>query len=247
MKGVIRMLATPTIDKLRILKLTGMSAAFAEQISSSDYAQLPFDDRLALLVDRELLDRDNRRLATRLKTAKLRSQACVEDIIYAPNRGLDKSLVQSLLSGVWIHDSRNIIITGPCGVGKTYLACALAHRACMNGYKSLYIRTPRLLEDLALAHGDGRYSRLISSFSKMNLLILDDWLLSHLTEPQSKDLFEIIEDRHGRHATIIVSQVPSEHWHDAIANPTIADAILDRIIHNAYTIPLQGESLRKKR
>jgi len=233
------------MEKLQSLKLTGMIAALSEQLEMPDMDDLGFEERLGLLVDREVTEQENRRLYTRLRQAKLRHRACMEDIDYRQKRGLDKSVMRSLAACQWIKDGLNVLLTGPCGVGKSFIACALGHKACLEGYKVFYCRAPRLFEELNLARGDGRYARLMGSLAKKHLLIIDDWGLAVLTEPERRDLLEILEDRHQRHSTIITSQLPVEHWHEAIGNPTLADAILDRIIHNAHKIHLKGSSMRK--
>ena len=240
------MLVIPIEDKLRTLRLYGMFQCFHEQRESPDYAQLGFEERLSLMIDREITEQENRRLKSRLKRAKLRQQACMENIDYRHPRGLDKSLMTSLGQCKWIKEHLNVLITGPCGTGKSFIGCALAHRACLQGYTARYVRAGRMFEDIALARGDGRYLKLMNSFAKINLLIIDDWGLSGLTNQERQDLLEIIEDRHNVQSTIIASQFPVKHWHEIIGNPTLADAILDRLIHNAHTINLKGESIRKK-
>lgn len=239
------MLTQVTIDKLRELKLFGMVKGLEEQRQLPDIHELDFSERLGLLADREMTDRQNRRAKTRLRAAKLRQPACLEDVDYRQPRGLDKSLIVSLASCQWITSHRNIFITGPTGVGKTYLACALAQKACREGYTVLYRRLPRLLMEIALAKGDGSYHKLMDKLARTALLVIDDWGLSELTGEQKRDLLEIIEDRQGLQATIITSQLPLENWHDFIADGTLADAILDRLVHNAYKIKMKGESMRK--
>lgn len=241
------MLTIPTLAKLNELKLSGMSKSFEEQLRSDDYAQLSFEERVGIMVEREITERDNRRLSVRLRQAKLRHQACMEDIDYQIRRGLDKSLLKQLSLCGWIKDKLNILITGPCGVGKSFIACALGHKACLAGYRVFYTRSSRLFQDIAVARGDGRYTDLMKSFAKTNVLIIDDWGLSGLNEQERMDMLEIIEDRNGLQSTIITSQLAVKHWHETIGNPTLADAILDRLVHNAYTIDLDGDSLRKKK
>ncbi len=241
------MLTHPVKEKLTVLRLHGMAKSFEEQVSSKNYEKLAFEERLGLLVDRELIEQENRRLSSRLKKAKLRQQASMEDIDYRQKRGLDKDLVKSLAECKWIKERLNILITGPCGAGKSFIACALGHKACLEGYRVLYSRASRLFENLALAKGDGRYPNLMKSIAKQDLLIIDDWGLSVLTDLERTYMLEILEDRHNLRSTVITSQLPIEHWHEAIGNPTLADAILDRIIHNSYKIQLNGKggSMRK--
>lgn len=242
------MLIHPTLDQLRSLRLEGMAKALEEQLASQELADLRFEDRLALLLDREAQQRHNRRLRTRLRKAKLRHKnACVEDIDYRAARGLDKRLVLSLAGGDWLTRHRNLLITGPTGAGKTYLACALAQKACRDGFSTLYLRLPRLFEDLRLAHADGRYPKLLASLAKTDLLVLDDWGLAPMHDRDRRELLEILEDRHELRSTLVTSQLPVNQWHEAIGHPTLADAILDRLIHNAYRLELQGESMRRRR
>lgn len=241
------MLNHPTVEKLQALKLTGMLKALSEQMTMSEVGDLSFEERLGLLVDREMTERHERRLRTRLHQAKLRLSAALEDVDYRHPRGLEKSLLLSLASCQWVKDRRNLLITGPTGVGKTWLACALGQQACREGYTALYLRLPRLLQDLPIARGDGRYGKLLASLAKTDVLILDDWGLAVLSDDHRRDLLEVLEDRHDRRSTLVTSQFPVDHWHEAIGNPTLADAILDRLVHNAYKITLTGESMRKRR
>jgi len=240
------MLSNPTIEKLKSLKLTGMVKALEEQMSMPGISELDFFERFALMVDRETVERENRRLKTRLKSAKLRQSASIEDIDYRRPRGIDRGLMASLATCGWIG-SKNVIITGATGVGKTYVACALAQKAMREGFTAIYKRTPRLLRELALARGDGSYSKILSLLARTDLLVLDDWGITAFTGDQDRDLLEIVEDRHGLKSTVITSQVPVDSWHSLMANPTVADAILDRLVHNAYRINLTGESMRKAR
>lgn len=241
------MLTHPTLDKLRELKCTGMVAALNEQMTLPDSDALTFEERLGLLVDRELTERSNRRTANRLQRARLKHQAALEDIDYHHPRGLDKALMQSLATCQWVHNHLNILITGPTGVGKTWLACALAHSACRHGYSARYLRLPRLLQDMTIAKGDGRYPKLLNTLARTQLLILDDWGLVKLNTEQRRDLLEILEDRHERSSTLVTSQLPLDKWHSSIGDATLADAILDRLVHNAYKLPLKGESMRKQK
>ncbi len=241
------MLIHPMLDKLQTLRFFGMLSALEEQMKMPDIEKLCFDERFGLLIDREMIDRQNRRFKTRLRKAKLRQNACLEDIDFRHPRGLDKSLMLQLASGQWIKEANNLLIIGPTGVGKTYLACALAHKACQLDYSALYFRLPRLLQQLDIAKGDGRYGKLLKNFAKTNLLVIDDWGLKKLIKEQSHDLLEIFEDRHRLQSTLITSQLPVDHWHEIIGNPTLADAILDRLVHNSYRINLKGESMRKKK
>jgi DNA replication protein DnaC len=240
------MLKHPTMEKLNNLKLTGMVKALTEQQQMTEVDSLGFEERLGLLVDREATERENRKLTTRLKKAKLRQSASVEDIDFRRMRGLDKALILSLAACAWIAKGVNVLICGPTGVGKSYLACALAHKACLEGYTALYLRLPRLFEELRLAKADGRYGKLMLSYAKTDLLVLDDWGLTPMTDPQRRDLLELMEDRYGLKSTIITSQLPVTAWHEAIGDPTLADAILDRIVHNAHKVEMQGESMRKR-
>lgn len=241
------MLKQPMLEKLESLKLTGMLKAYSEQTQMPDCEALTFDERFGLLLDREACERDNRRLIYRLRKAKLRLAACVEDIDYRHPRGLDRSVMLQLAGCGWIRTHDNCIITGPTGAGKTYLACALGQKACREGYSAVYLRMPRLFRDLAVAKGDGRYTRMLADFARVDLMILDDWGTERLTDEQRRDLFEILEDRYDRKSTLVAAQLPVKHWHEAIGEPTLADAILDRLIHNAHRITLKGESMRKEK
>ena len=241
------MLTHPTIEKLENLRLPGMAAALREQLAMDGLEQMSFEERLGLLIDREASVRETRRLKSRLKKARLRQNACIEDIDFSHPRGLDRAIVMELSECQWIEKHQNLIITGPTGVGKSYLACAFGHRACLKGYTVAYHRMSRLFEELFLARGDGRYVKLLTALSKTDLFILDDFGLFRLNKDQSHDLLEILEDRYGLRSTLITSQLPIKHWHEQIGEPTLADAIMDRLIHNAYKIDLKGGSMRKKK
>jgi DNA replication protein DnaC len=235
------------MEKLQTLRFHGMFIALEEQMQMTDISSLTFEDRLGLLIDREMTERDNRRLTTRLRKAKLRQNASLEDVDLRYPRGLDKSLLMQLGQCRWLKEHQNVLIIGPTGVGKTYLACALAHKACREGYGVLYFRLSRLLYDLNIAKGDGRYDKLLKAMARADLLVFDDWGLDTFSKDQQHDLLEILEDRHGRRSTMITSQLPVKHWHDILGDPTLADAILDRLVHNAHKINLKGDSMRKKK
>ncbi len=240
------MLNHPTLDQLKSMKLSGMAQAFEEQLQRADLSDCSFDDRLSFLVEREHTVRANRQLTYRLRRAQLKLNATVEDLDHRARRGLDKSTLNELARSRFINDHLNVLITGPTGVGKTYIACAIAHSACRNGYSARYVRLPRLLTDITIARGDGTYPKFLSQLAKTDLLILDDWGLATLNGEQRRDLLDILDDRHALRSTIVTSQLPVKQWHETIGDPTLADAILDRLVHNAYTINLKGESLRKK-
>ena len=239
------MLTSPTLDKLRDLNLMGMSRAYQEQMERADYQALPFDDRLGLLVDSEFQERENRRLFRYLKSAKLRDQACIEDIDFHAPRGLNRSLIMELAEARWVVGHQCVIVIGATGLGKTYLACALAEAAIRKGHTALYMRFPRMVDELAVARVDGRLPRLLAAWARLDVLLLDDFAMQALSSQQSADLLEVIEDRSQRRSTIVTSQMPVKQWHEALGDATIADAILDRLIHNSHRIELRGhESLR---
>ena len=241
------MLNEQTIEKLYHMRLNGIADAFKEQLQQPDINELSFEERFALLVDRQWTWGEDRRMKRLLSNAKLKINGCIEDIDYKTPRTLDKSLILRLANCDWVKNAQNLIITGPTGVGKTYLACALANRACRMGYSAFYIRIPRLFQELAIARGDGSYPKIMKKLTKAKVLILDDLGLAPMTAPERRDLLEVIEDRHGIASTLISTQMPVEIWHENIRDPIIADAILDRLVHNAYKINLKGESMRKLR
>ena len=241
------MLHEQTFEKLYALQLTGMAEALKDQMGRTDMDGLAFEERFSMLVDAQHLFRENKRMKRLLENAKLKLAASMEDIDYRSPRGLDKSVMLSLASCDWVRKHRNVIIVGPTGSGKTYLSCALAHRACREGMTAFYLRTPKLYYTLAMARADGSYARVLSKLARTSVLILDDLGLAALTDSERGDLLEVIEDRHGSASTIITSQLPVEHWHEVIGDPTIADALLDRLVHNAHKINLKGESMRKRK
>jgi DNA replication protein DnaC len=240
------MMLEVTLNKLQQMKLHGMAEALVEHNHSALYSNLTFEERLGLLIDREMAVRDNRRLANLLRGARLRyPQACPEEIDFRTPRGLSKDVIVSLGQNGWIKDKQNVIITGPTGSGKTFIACALANSVCRNGHSAYYIRLPRLVEEMNIARGDGSYGKQLARLAKYALLIIDDWGLAKLSDRERRDLLEVLEDRNGISSTIISSQIPTGKWHDIIGDPTIADAVLDRLIHNAHMITMKGESMRK--
>lgn len=240
------MLTQPTIDKLNAMRLCAMAQAFQEQAASPNMAQLSFEERFGLIVDHQMTVLENTRMQSRLKAAKLRFPACIEDLDFRPDREMDRSQIMSLTNNQWVRGRQNILITGPTGAGKSYLACALAQKACRDGHTTFYQRTPRLFHELAVARHDGRYLKLMSSLGKCEVLILDDFLLSSISRDEQRELLEVVEDRYGRRSTIVTSQLPIKAWHDAMQDPTMADAILDRLVHNGHKIELKGDSMRKR-
>ena len=241
------MLNNQTLETLRRLKLLGMAEAFAHQLEQPDLQNLSFEERFALLVDKEANTRENRRLTRLLQLAKLRQSACIEDIDYKHRRGLERSLMATLVTCDFIRQHHNLHIIGPTGTGKSWLACALGHQACRQGLSVKYERVPRLLETLRIARGDGSLPKKLTQIAKTELLILDDFGLKPLTQSERHDLLEVIEDRHGVRSTLITSQLPIANWHEYLADPTVADALLDRLLHNAYRVELKGESMRKSK
>ncbi len=241
------MLDNQTLDQLRRLRLSGMAAAFAQQLEQPQLQALSFEERFSLLLDRELTQRENRRLNRLLVLARLRQQACVEDIDYKHRRGLERSVMAALSTCDWIRAHHNLHLTGPTGTGKSWLACALGQQACRQGLAVRYERVARLLDSLRIARGDGSYHKRLSALAKTDLLILDDFGLKPLTQSERLDLLELIDDRHGRRSTLLTSQLPIAHWHAYLGDdPTVADALLDRLLSTAHRLELKGESMRKR-
>ena len=241
------MLTQATLEKMHAMKMHAMAEALEHQIASREYGPLAFEERIGMMIDSEWNSREQRKLARRLQIAKLRYPASVEDIDFTTPRGLDRQVVLSLASCAWITEKQNLLIIGPTGTGKSYLACALSERVCRSGYTAAYYRMPRLLQDLAVARGDGSYGRLLSRLAKTDLLALDDWLLAPLKDSERRDLLEVIEDRYERGATLIATQLPVTAWHGLIGDATLADAICDRLVHRAHKITLKGPSMRELR
>ncbi len=240
------MLTQPTQEQLTELRLFALARAWQAQHEDPSIDDLGFDERLALLVDAEWTDRQNKRLTRLLREAKLRiSGACLEDVAYAKERKIERALLRQLTTGKWIEAHQNVVITGATGVGKTYIACALAQQACRLGHRVLYRRAPRLFDELALARADGTYPKLLARFARTEVFVLDDWGLAPVQDIERRDLLEIMEDRHGLRSTIWTSQLPVAKWHDHLGDPTIADALCDRLLHNAHRVVLQGPSRRK--
>jgi DNA replication protein DnaC len=248
MKGSDLMLTNPTLDQMHMLGLTGMATAYRELANQAQGSDLSFDERLGLMLDREIALRADKRLSNRLRAAKLRfANASIEDIDFAAHRGLDRRNVLTLAQGAWLKANENLILTGQTGTGKTWIACAFGRQAARLDYSVLYVRMPRLFEDLALARLDGRFPRLIDKLARVQLLVLDDWGTHTLDDRQRLDLLEIFEERYRRKSTLITAQLPVASWHDMIGEATLADAILDRVVHNAHRIPLEGDSMRKQK
>jgi len=241
------MLIEQTIEKMNAMKLFGMRDALAEQMELSSYNSLSFEERIGMLVDREWIDRENRKLERRMKAAKLKIPASMEDINYRASRGLDQSLMRSLADCRWVSSRSTVLIIGPTGTGKTYLSCALADQVLRKGYSCLYFRAPRLFSALLMARADGSWPRFLSKLEKADVLVVDDFGLAPLTDGERRQFLEVLEDRSGSKSTIVASQLPVSSWHDVIGEPTVADAILDRLVHNAHRIELKGASMRKQR
>lgn len=239
------MLTHPLFEQLKTLRCQGMLEAFQEQLGTPDINQLSFDERFALLIEREYLVRENRKLINRLRQAKLKEEACMEDIDYAPERQLSKQVITRLAECSFIARKENILLTGPTGAGKTYLACAFANQACRQGYGARYIRLPKLFQAITIAKADGSYIKLMEYVAKLPLLVLDDWGIAPMNDANRRDLLEIIDDRYQRSSTLITSQLPLQAWHDSVGDATLGDAILDRLIHNAHRIEVHGPSMRK--
>jgi DNA replication protein DnaC len=241
------MLNQPTVEKLYAMKLNGMAESFRAQLQSSDMSQLSFEERFAMLVDQQWLWKENRALARRLQLAKLKERAFVEDIDYQHPRGLERKLIRTLASSEWVRQKQNILLIGPTGIGKSWLGCALAHKACRDGFSVLHKRTTELFRELAVAHVDGSIGRLLLKISRIDVLLLDDFAMAPLKDSERRDFLEICDDRYQRRSLMLTSQMPMAHWHEQIGDPSIADSILDRLVHNAHRIELNGESMRKKR
>jgi DNA replication protein DnaC len=241
------MLNQPTLDKLQTMKLHGMAEAFRAQLESTDTNAWAFEERFAMLVDQQWLWKENRALARRLRSARLKEKGVVEDIDYQHPRGLDRKLMRSLATSEWVRQHQHILLLGPTGIGKTWLACALAQKACRDGFTILHKRAAELFRELAVAHVDGSFGRLLTRLSRIDILVLDDFAMAPLKDSERRDFLEICDDRYQRRSLILTSQMPLAHWHEQIGDATVADSILDRVVHNAYRIELNGESMRKKR
>ena len=241
------MLNQPTLEKLQTMKLHGMADAFRAQLETTDTSQLSFEERFAMLVDQQWLWKENRALARRLRAAKLKERGVVEDIDYQHARGLDRKLIRALASSEWVRQHQNLLLIGPTGIGKTWLGCALAQKACRDGFTILHKRSAELFRDLAVVHVDGSFGRQLTKLSRTDILVLDDFAMAPLKDGERRDFLELCDDRYQRRSMILTSQLPIAHWHEQIGDPTLADSILDRLVHNAYRIELNGESMRKKR
>jgi DNA replication protein DnaC len=241
------MLNQPTLEKLQTMKLHGMANAFRAQLETTDTSQLSFEERFAMLVDQQWLWKENRALARRLRVAKLKERGVIEDIDYQHPRGLDRKLIRTLASSEWVRQHQNLLLIGPTGIGKTWLGCALAQKACRDGFTILHKRSSELFRELAVAHVDGSFGRQLTKLSRIDILVLDDFAMAPLKDSERRDFLELCDDRYQRRSMILTSQLPLAHWHEQIGDSTLADSILDRLVHNAYRIELNGESIRKKR
>jgi DNA replication protein DnaC len=241
------MITEETIQKMHELKLNTMAEAFRQLLQSPPDQQLSWEERLGLLIDREWTDRENRRLNRRVREARLGVPAAIEDVVCEPGRGIDKALLRQLASCQWVKAHQNVIVLGPTGVGKSYLASALAEAACRKGSRALFTRIPRLTEELAVARAAGAYGTTLGRLAKIDVLVLDDFLLAPMKDTERRDLLEVLEDRYDRSSTIITSQLPAKSWHEALGDPTIADAICDRLVHNAHIVTLRGHSMRRRK
>ena len=241
------MLTQPLVKQLYSLRCTGMADALREQLQTPEAASLSFEERLAFLIERELLLREQRAITGKLRHARLREQACIEDIDYKASRGLSKMQINQLVLCHWINNKENLLITGPTGTGKTYLACALAHKACRLRLGVRYIRLPKLFQTMDIAKADGSYAKLLEQIAKIPLLVLDDWGVAPMTDANRRDFLELIDDRYQRTSTLITSQLSVSLWHDSIGDATLGDAILDRLVHNAHRVELTGDSMRKNK
>ena len=240
------MLNEPTLEKLKTLHLDGMLAAWTEQQKNPELGSLAFDERLGMLIDAEWIHRENKRIKRLLTEAKLRlSEACIEGIDFPAKRELDKALIRQLQTCRWIHEHQAVLVTGATGTGKSYVACALAHHACRRGLRAIYRRAPRLFDELKIARADGTYRNLLARFARVDVLVIDDFAVAPMNNQERSDLLEVMEDRYGLRSTIVTSQLPPNHWHDYLADPTLADAICDRLVNNAHRIMLKGPSRRK--
>jgi DNA replication protein DnaC len=241
------MLNQPTLEKLQTMKLHGMAEAFRAQLETTDASQLSFEERFAMLVDQQWLWKENRALSRRLRLAKLKERGVIEDIDYQHPRGLDRKLIRTLASSEWVRQHQNLLLIGPTGIGKTWVGCALAQKACRDGFTILHKRSSELFRELAVAHVDGSFGRLLTKLARIDILVLDDFAMAPLKDSERRDFLELCDDRYQRRSVILTSQLPLAHWHEQIGDPTLADSILDRLVHNAYRIELNGESMRKKR
>ena len=241
------MLNQPTIEKLHTMKLHGMADAFRAQLETTESHPLSFEERFALLVDHQWLWKENRALGRRLRSAKLKECSTIEDVDYQHPRGLDRKLLRTLASSEWVRQKLNILFLGPTGIGKSWLACALAQKACRDGFSVLHKKTSELFRELAVAHADGSIGRMLVRLAQIDVLLLDDFAMAPLKDSERRDFLEVCDDRYQRRSMILTSQMPVAHWHEQIGDPTIADSILDRFLHNAYRLELNGESMRKKR